>query len=169
MGREPTVAGGWKADSRSPLFFAEPWLRLCQPHYRQRQDKAAEHNRVKHRQLRPRLFAAHSIQGNCDGQRSESQADQIGQQPSVRGLRQAHKIAAGLGWRASDGAFAGSGKAPTSSYERRLWPLVFLAPDIQQAILEGRQPPALTLDQLLKMRLPTDWAEQRRTLCFDGK
>jgi len=44
---------------------------------------------------------------------------------------------------------------------------VFLAPDIQQAILEGRQPPALTLDQLLRMRLPTDWAEQRRTLCFD--
>lgn len=87
----------------------------------------------------------------------------------IRGLRQAHKIAAGLGWRASDGAFAGSGKAPTSSYERRLWPLVFLAPDIQQAILEGRQPPALTLDQLLKTRLPTSWAEQRRVLCFDGK
>lgn len=87
----------------------------------------------------------------------------------IRGLRQAHKIAAGLGWRASDGAFAGSGKAPSSSYERRLWPLVFLAPDIQQAILEGRQSPALTLDQLLKMRLPTCWAEQRRALCFDGK
>lgn len=87
----------------------------------------------------------------------------------VRGLRQAHKIAAGLGWRASDGAFVGPGKAPTSSYERRLWPLVFLAPDIQQAILEGRQPPALTLDQLLKMRIPTDWAEQRRALCFDRK
>ncbi len=84
-------------------------------------------------------------------------------------LRRAHKIAAGLGWRASDGAFAGSGKAPTSSYERRLGPLVFLAPDIQQAILEGRQPPALTLDQLLKIRLPTSWAEQRRALCFDGK
>ena len=87
----------------------------------------------------------------------------------IRGLRQAHKIAAGLGWRASDGGFAGSGKAPTSSYERRLWPLVFLAPDIQQAILEGCQPPALTLDRLLKMRLPTSWAEQRRALCFDGK
>ena len=87
----------------------------------------------------------------------------------IRGLRQAHKIAAGLGWRASDGAFDGAGKAPTSSYERRLWPLVFLAPDIQQAILEGRQPPALTLDQLLKMQIPTGWTEQRRALCFDGK
>ncbi|WP_292067516.1 recombinase family protein [Brevundimonas sp. UBA7664] len=87
----------------------------------------------------------------------------------IRGLRQAHKIAAGLGWRASDGAFVGSGKAPTSSYERRLWPLVFLAPDIQQSILEGRQPPALTLDQLLKMRLPTGWPDQRHALGFDGK
>lgn len=87
----------------------------------------------------------------------------------IRGLRQAHKIAAGLGWRAGDGSFVGSGKAPSSSYERRLWPLVFLAPDIQQAILEGRQPPALTLDQLLKMRLPTSWTEQRNVLCFDGK
>lgn len=87
----------------------------------------------------------------------------------IRGLRQAHKIAAGLGWRASDGKLEGTGKPPSSSYERRLWPLVFLAPDIQKAILEGRQPPALTLDQLLKTRLPTDWADQRRTLCFDGK
>jgi hypothetical protein len=86
----------------------------------------------------------------------------------IRGLRQAHRIAAGLGWRASDGAFEGAGKALTSSYERRLWPLVFLAPDIQQAIMEGRQPPALTLDQLLRMRLATDWAEQRRALRFDG-
>lgn len=87
----------------------------------------------------------------------------------VKGLRQAHKIAAGLGWHASDGAFTGAGRAPASSYERRLWPLVFLAPDIQQAILEGRQPPALTLDQLLRMRLPTGWTEQRRALGFDGK
>ncbi|HYD26357.1 recombinase family protein [Brevundimonas sp.] len=87
----------------------------------------------------------------------------------IRGLRQAHRIAAGLGWRSSDGSFAGSGKAPTSSYERRLWPLVFLGPDIQQAILEGRQPPALTLDQLLKMRLPRGWPGQRRALGFDGK
>ena len=86
----------------------------------------------------------------------------------IRGLRQAHKIAAGLGWRATDGAFADLGKAPTSSYERRLWPLVFLAPDIQQAILEGRQPPALTLDSLLKKSIPTGWREQRRALGFSG-
>lgn len=84
----------------------------------------------------------------------------------IRGLRQAHRIAAELGWRSADGGFEGSGVAPKSSYERRLWPLVFLAPDIQKAIIEGRQPPALTLDQLLRMKIPTAWTDQRRALHF---
>lgn len=86
----------------------------------------------------------------------------------VRGLRKAHRVAAELGWKAGDGTFAGRG-VPANEYDRRLWRLVFLAPDIQQAIMEGRQPPALTLDQLLKMRIPTGWNEQRRALGFDGK
>ena len=86
----------------------------------------------------------------------------------LRGLRKAHRVAARLGWKSVDGSFSGKG-VPTNEYDRRLWRLVFLAPDIQQAIFEGRQPPALTLDQLLKMRIPTAWAEQRRALCFDGK
>jgi len=87
----------------------------------------------------------------------------------IKGLRQAHRIAAGLGWRARDGAFEGTGGVPKSSYDRRLWPLVFLAPDIQHAIMQGRHPPALTLDQLTHTRIPTDWAAQRRMFCFDGK
>jgi DNA invertase Pin-like site-specific DNA recombinase len=86
----------------------------------------------------------------------------------VRGLRKAHRVAADLGWKARDGTFAGKG-TPTNEYDRRLWRIVFLAPDIQRAIMEGRQPPALTLDQLLKMRIPTHWAEQRQALGFDGK
>tara|TARA_R110002124_G_scaffold140378_3_gene304811 strand:- start:378 stop:2003 length:1626 start_codon:yes stop_codon:yes gene_type:complete len=86
----------------------------------------------------------------------------------IKGLRQAHRIAAGLGWRARDGAFEGTSGVPTSSYDRRLWALVFLAPDIQRAIMEGRQPPALTLDQLSRARIPTDWAAQRRMFCFEG-
>lgn len=87
----------------------------------------------------------------------------------IRGLRQAHRIAAGLGWRAADGSFNEVGKAPTSSYERRLWPLVFLAPDIQEAILQGQQPPSLTLDVLLRLRIPTAWLDQRRALGFQEK
>ncbi len=86
----------------------------------------------------------------------------------VRGLRKAHRVAADLGWKAGDGTFTGKG-VPTNEYDRRLWRMVFLAPDIQQAIMEGRQPPALTLDLLLKMRIPTGWTEQRRALGFDGK
>lgn len=39
----------------------------------------------------------------------------------------------------------------------------FLAPDIVEAILDGRQPPNLTLAKITT-RLPMDWSEQRRML-----
>ena len=39
--------------------------------------------------------------------------------------------------------------------------LVFLAPDLQAEILEGRQPPGLTLQSLISSALPTGWADQR--------
>jgi DNA invertase Pin-like site-specific DNA recombinase len=51
-------------------------------------------------------------------------------------------------------------------YLRKLTGLVFLAPDIQRAILEGRQPTGLTLSSLLSVPLPLDWQEQRRQLGF---
>ena len=46
--------------------------------------------------------------------------------------------------------------------------LAFLAPDIVQAILDGRQPPGLTTTSLLRLaaRLPADWHSQRLTLGF---
>ena len=50
----------------------------------------------------------------------------------------------------------------------RLLPLAWLAPDIVEAILEGRQPRGLTVKRLLA-KLPIDWAEQRRVLGFDAK
>ena len=40
----------------------------------------------------------------------------------------------------------------------------FLAPDIANAILQGRQPVALTLKRLLREPLPQSWLEQRRRL-----
>jgi hypothetical protein len=52
--------------------------------------------------------------------------------------------------------------APSSPYHRRLVRLAFLAPDIQRAILVGKQPPGLTLEQLTRRRLPLLWSEQRR-------
>jgi site-specific DNA recombinase len=56
--------------------------------------------------------------------------------------------------------------APTSPYERRLLRLAFLAPDVQQAILAGRQPCSLNLEQLIHRDLPIAWSRQRETLGF---
>ncbi len=44
--------------------------------------------------------------------------------------------------------------------------LAFLAPDIIEAILEGRQPSILTAEQLIRTDPPLDWDEQRRLLGF---
>ena len=53
------------------------------------------------------------------------------------------------------------------SYFTRLLRLSYLAPDITEAILDGRQPPGLTADKLLAhSRLPLDWHEQRTVLGF---
>ena len=50
--------------------------------------------------------------------------------------------------------------APPSPYLRRLLRLAFLAPDLQRAILDGRQPPGLTLEQLTRATIPHLWSEQ---------
>jgi len=53
------------------------------------------------------------------------------------------------------------------SYFTRLVRLSYLAPDIIQAVLDGRQPRDLTADRLLAhSRLPLTWHEQRRVLGF---
>lgn len=48
----------------------------------------------------------------------------------------------------------------------RLLNLACLAPDIVVAILEGRQPIGLSNTNLLSIRLPLDWADQRIVLGF---
>ena len=50
--------------------------------------------------------------------------------------------------------------APAASYPRRLVRLAFLAPELQRAILAGRQPPSLTLAQLMRTPIPSLWSEQ---------
>jgi hypothetical protein len=47
-----------------------------------------------------------------------------------------------------------------ASYVSRLLRLTLLAPDIVEAILDGRQPAALQMDALLKP-MPLEWAAQR--------
>ena len=53
-------------------------------------------------------------------------------------------------------------KSPETQYGRRLIALAFLAPDLQQAILEGTQPADLTLEHLLAKPLPANWSAQRQ-------
>jgi hypothetical protein len=81
----------------------------------------------------------------------------------IRGLQQAHRAMAELGWSKSDGAIADGRtmKAPENAYDRKLARLAFLAPDIQKRILEGRQPASMTLDMLLSQSIPTSWVMQR--------
>ena len=53
------------------------------------------------------------------------------------------------------------------SYFTRVVRLSYLAPDITQAILDGRQPRDLTADKLLAhFRLPLAWRDQRTALGF---
>ena len=57
-------------------------------------------------------------------------------------------------------------KGLADPYVRKLSGLAFLAPDIQRAILDGRQPAGLMLASLLWAQLPLDWHAQRRWLGF---
>jgi len=47
----------------------------------------------------------------------------------------------------------------------RVLQCAFLAPDIVEAILDGKQPPSLTVEKLLA-GIPMEWVEQRRRLGF---
>jgi site-specific DNA recombinase len=55
------------------------------------------------------------------------------------------------------------------AYMGRVLRLAFLAPDIVKAILDGEQPPELSIKrQLLHQHLPFSWSDQRRLLGFAG-
>jgi DNA invertase Pin-like site-specific DNA recombinase len=90
--------------------------------------------------------------------------DQSGPSPNPtlnRALRQAYAL---LG--RHDAGASSIMTVPTSTYQRRLLCLAFLAPDIQEAILTGRQPLGLTLNDLMDRNLPPVWPNQRKTLGF---
>ena len=56
----------------------------------------------------------------------------------------------------------------SAAYLYTLLRLPWLAPDITTAIIDGRKPPHLTAQTLMRLtpRLPADWAEQRKLLGF---
>ena len=51
-------------------------------------------------------------------------------------------------------------QVPKPRYDRRLVRLAFLSPRLQAAIVEGRQPPSLTLEKIVRSNLPLDWRAQ---------
>jgi site-specific DNA recombinase len=50
----------------------------------------------------------------------------------------------------------------TANYISRILRTAFLAPDLKASILQGRQPPALTLQAIMTGDLPLDWQAQRQ-------
>lgn len=85
----------------------------------------------------------------------------------VGGLRRAHECLAQHN--ASPGAKLDvllEAASPADSYARMLMQLAFLAPGIQQALVEGRQPPGLTLQQMLDRGIPIAWVDQRAKFGF---
>ena len=55
----------------------------------------------------------------------------------------------------------------TRSFVNRLLRLTLLAPDIQEAILKGRQPKAVQLEEL-RDAIPSEWEKQRKALLSDA-
>lgn len=81
----------------------------------------------------------------------------------VKALRSAHAML-----RHDDARRPFLDAAPDTSHRRRLARLAFLAPQIQAAILDGRQPAGLTLARLLKDPIPLDWSSQAVQFGFAG-
>jgi site-specific DNA recombinase len=86
----------------------------------------------------------------------------------IRLLARAHSLARRLATNTSVTLEeAGSAEGMGAPYAARLMRLNFLAPDIVVAILNGRQPAALTATKLMAdTRLPLRWTEQRKALGF---
>jgi len=88
-------------------------------------------------------------------------------QTLVWGLSRAHSIVSAMALRPDGRAINGQvAKAAASPYERAMASLAFLAPDIQAAIIAGRQPAGLKLEHILRSQVPLAWADQRAKYGF---
>jgi site-specific DNA recombinase len=58
------------------------------------------------------------------------------------------------------------GEHQSEGYVRRLLPLSFLAPDVIESILDGKQPPSLDLKHCITTELPHSWDAQRKLLGY---
>lgn len=85
----------------------------------------------------------------------------------VAALRRGHAILAGLDacpQTRPDELI--SARGPGQAYTAKLCRLAMLAPDIQQSILSGGQPKAITLQRLMEANIPVCWSDQRAALGF---
>ena len=79
----------------------------------------------------------------------------------IRALARAHRWKRLLeGGRYRSAQEIAEGEGITRSFVSRLLRLTLLAPDIQEAILEGRQPKGMQLEELTRS-MPMAWEEQR--------
>lgn len=80
-------------------------------------------------------------------------------QPLAKAVKRAHELLA-----ASSDVHGVMQQSPASVHERGLVRLAWLAPDLQTAMLEGRQKPGLCLEDLRWAPIPLCWDDQRRML-----
>ena len=83
----------------------------------------------------------------------------------IRGLRNAHRWAAALTSGTTLRRLA-EHEGFSERYVARIIPLSGLSPTIQAAIVDGTQPVDLTLERLVRHRLPLDWRDQESMLGF---
>lgn len=57
----------------------------------------------------------------------------------------------------------------SESYIRTRIQLAFLSPKIQSDLLAGHQPPELSLERIIRARIPLDWAAQEQLFGFSGR
>lgn len=83
----------------------------------------------------------------------------------IQAMRNAHKWANDLR-RGVPLKTIASTKGFSDSYVARIIPLAGLSPRIQAAIIDGDQPINLTLEALVRAKLPLDWSIQERLFGF---
>jgi hypothetical protein len=88
--------------------------------------------------------------------------------PLARLVAKAHLLAASLtSGEVSDLDALARREGVGRTYLIRMLRLAYLAPEIVEAVLAGREPDGLTVNKLMKaVQLPLAWDEQRRVLGF---
>jgi hypothetical protein len=86
-------------------------------------------------------------------------------QPLVRALIRAHGVVRKcLAHPDNTVEAVAASEGTTPAYIRRLIRLAYLAPDVQHAVLQGRLPAQVSLERLMRGRVPLRWSRQREEL-----